>query len=196
MRRLFPLIMLAGAMLHLPGCGDSQPPLDSFWQMPAFTLTDQAGQTVTSDSLRGRVLAIDFFFTRCPAICPILSRNMQRLSASLGDLPAADIQLVSISLDPDHDTPEVLAEFGQAIHADPGRWSLLTGPRQAIWDLSNDGFKLAVDPILDDPANPISHTGRVVLVDRQGMIRGYYDGLTEEGMTQLEHDLRRLAADN
>jgi protein SCO1/2 len=101
------------------------------------------------------------------------------------------VRLVSFSLDPQRDTPEVLAEYADALDATPDDWAFLRGPQQDVWSLSQDGFKLAVYES-GDPDNPIGHTGKIVLVDRQGMIRGFYDGLTPEGMAELRRDLIRL----
>ncbi|MBB6429414.1 SCO family protein [Algisphaera agarilytica] len=170
--------------------------LPELWPAPDFTLTNQAGETVTRDDLLGQVWAADFFFTSCPGICPMLSANMQGLNADLADHPKrSDLRLVSFSLDPEHDTVEVLAEYSEAIEAPPSDWLFLTGQRQAIWDLSINGFKLEVQDTPDDPANPILHSGKVVLVDRQGMVRGYYDGLLPEGIKQLQADLELLLAE-
>lgn len=183
-----------GSMNHTPGVdAESAVPLPTLWPAPDFTLTDQAGDTVTRDDLKGQVWAADFFFTRCPGICPMLSANMQAMNAQLADHPKRDeLRLVSFSLDPEHDTAEVLAEYAEAIDATPGEWLFLTGPQERIWELSEQGFKLGVADTPEDPANPISHTGKIVLVDRSGMIRGFYEGLRPEGMAELQRDLRRL----
>lgn len=167
--------------------------LPAYWRAPDFALTDQAGNTVTNADLKGEVWAADFFFTRCPGICPMLSANMRAMNADLADHPQRDqLRLVSFSLDPEHDTPEVLGAYAEAINATPADWLFLNGSRDAIWQVSEQGFKLAVSDTPDDPANPISHTGKVVLVDRVGMIRGFYEGLTPQGMADLQRDLRRL----
>lgn len=168
-------------------------PLPEFWPAPEFTLTNQAGESVTRDDLLGQVWAADFFFTSCPGICPMLSANMQAMNADLADHPDRDeLRLVSYSLDPENDTVETLAEYAEAIEVTPADWLFLTGPRQSIWELSINGFKLEVQDTPGDPANPILHSGKVILVDRQGMVRGYYEGLAAEGMAQLQSDLRRL----
>ncbi|MEM9418381.1 MAG: SCO family protein [Planctomycetota bacterium] len=169
--------------------------LPELWAAPDFTLTNQAGETVTRDDLLGQVWVADFFFTSCPGICPMLSANMQAMNADLADHPLRDeLRLVSFTVDPERDTVEVLAEYSEAIGAPPSEWLFLTGDRQAIWDLSIDGFKLEIQDTPDDPVNPILHSGKVILVDRQGMIRGYYEGLLAEGMQELQADLELLLA--
>jgi len=140
---------------------------------------------VTSADLAGRVWIADFVFTRCPDVCPLLSTRMAALQKSLatGDDP---VRLVSISVDPAHDTPAVLAEYAERYHAGPG-WLFLTGSRDAVAGLLRDGFRVA---FADDgpPASPITHSDRFVLVDRQLRVRGYYHGNDQA-------DLRRLVAD-
>ncbi|MEM8739011.1 MAG: SCO family protein [Planctomycetota bacterium] len=172
---------------------ETNPPLPVYYDAPAFALTDQLGRAVTDDDLRGKVWVADFFFTSCPGICPVLSRNMQRLNRAIADHPRRDeLRLVSFSLDPETDTPEVLAEYAEALGAAPDRWLFLTGEKQVLWNLSEDGFKLIVDDNFQDPLNPIAHSGKVVLIDRLGVVRGYYDGLTAEGIQAAQRDLLRL----
>ena len=170
--------------------------LDRFGPAPSFTLTDQTGQPFGDDQLEGQVWLADFFFTSCPGICPMLSANLQELYAQLGEEPWGDrVRIVSFSLDPERDTAEVLAEYAEAVGADPARWAFVRGPREEVWQLSEQGFKLAVDATPDDAANPIAHSGKIVLVDAAGQIRGYYDGLSMQGINQLRADLERVVVD-
>jgi len=125
-----------------------------------------------------------FIFTRCRSTCPLQTAQMARLQQRLHE-EGKQVLLVSISVDPEHDTPQVLQEYAQRWGADPGRWRFLTGPREAIWRLSRDGFRLGVG---DDPGfaeMPIFHSTKVALVDGQGRVRGYYDGISEEGTAEL-----------
>ena len=138
---------------------------------------------------------MDFVFTRCVLVCPILSRVMVRLQeATAASGLAENVRLVSISVDPEHDTPGVLEAYAERHGADADRWSFLTGERDAVWSLIRDGFRLLVAPTPDDPVNPIAHTPRVLLVDRDGHIRGMYDGTVPEEVEALERDLLTLAA--
>lgn len=166
---------------------------ETFWEAPDFALNDQRGEAFAAAQLAGQVWVAEFFFTNCPGICPVLSLNLQDLYADLSRQPWFDqTRVVSFSLDPERDTPAVLEEYAQAIGADPARWVFLTGTRDAIWRVSDLGFRLAVADNPQDPRNPIAHTGKLVLVDRDGRIRGFYDGLTPRGMAQLRADLERL----
>lgn len=168
--------------------------LDTLWPAPDFILTDQAGELTTLEDLKGQVWAADFFFTSCPGICPMLAEKMQWLSEELADHPQrGEMRLVSFSLDPENDTVEVLGDYAEAVGAVPSEWLYLTGSSRAeMWGISEKGFRLAVADTPGDPANPIAHTGKIALIDRDGQVRGYYDGLTPEGIKDLKRDMLRL----
>ncbi|BAM04835.1 SCO family protein [Phycisphaera mikurensis] len=169
--------------------------LPDFGPAPPFKLTDQAGEPFDSASLRGEVWVADFVFTRCVLVCPVLSRVMARLQEATVQAGVADgTRLVSLSVDPEHDTPAVLAAYADRHGADPTRWHFLTGERDEVWSVVRDGFKLLVSPTPEDAVNPIAHTPRLVLVDRTGSIRGLYDGTVPEDVEALERDLLRLAS--
>lgn len=158
-------------------------------QVPDFTLTNRDGRTVRRADLAGKPWIADFIFTRCPASCPIMTARMARLNRELPSDSA--VRLVSFTVDPDHDTPQVLQQYAASFKA-PGRWLFLTGDKQALYHLSREGFKLGIE-MNPQPASgsiePILHSTRFVLVDGEGRIRGYYDGFDEESMGKLEVDL-------
>ena len=195
-RRVRGAALLAAAATLLAACNRTpDAPLQVLWPVPAFDLTDQTGESVSNTQLEGRVWATDFFFTACPAICPLLTRAMGEVRDAVADeLAAGDAALVGFSLQPENDTPEVLAAYGASHGATPGQWYLLTGERQAIWKISEHGFKLGVDAI-DNPANPISHNGKISLVDRRGQVRGIYEGVDPESVQHLIRDMKRLLDD-
>ncbi len=158
--------------------------------LPRFTLTDQSGRQVGSTQLQGRPWIADFIFTRCAGPCPMMTSRMAGLQSELSKRPQRKAaRLVSISVDPEHDTPGVLNSYAKLAHADADRWLFLTGPRQAVWQLVRDGFKLPVGQDADNAAMPIFHSQKFVLVDQAGRIRGFYDGLTPEGKDKLMKDL-------
>jgi protein SCO1/2 len=173
---------------------DREPMLPRYGQVPDFELTNQAGQTVTDDQLRGRVWVGDFIFTQCPSICPILTTNMAKLQQWLEKQPQGQrVQLVSFSVDPEHDTPQVLRQFGQRYGANFDQWHFLTGPsNKEMWQLSEEGFKLTAQLNAPDAAMKIAHSPRMVLVDARGRIRGYYTGTRPEAIKTLKKDLRQL----
>lgn len=165
-------------------------PLPVLGTVPPFALLDQSGARLASDDLSGGVWVANFIFTRCPDVCPALTARMAQLQNRLG--PAAErVRLVSFSVDPGHDTPEVLRDYAQRAGARPG-WQFATGPRQDVATLLRDGFHVA---FADDgpPTAPITHSDRFVLVDPKLGIRGYYHGSDEDDLQRLAHDARALA---
>ncbi len=165
-------------------------------QLPPFALTNESGEPFGTSALRGKVWVANFIFTRCESICPMMTAQMKNLQTELSEDPAwEDLRLVSFSLDPEYDTPEVLAEYAADNGADESHWRFLTGTRAAIWDLSRRGFKLPVDDNPGDAAMPIVHSQQFVLVDRAGRIRGYYDSLDSEHRAALVEDLAKVAAE-
>lgn len=206
-------LLLAGAMIALPLLGargdrsrlapggiggdsfestDGPPPV--LGESPAFSLINQRGDGFSNEALEGKVWVADFVFTRCVLVCPVLSRAMVRLQGATQEAGLADeTRFVSFSVDPEHDTPEVLTAYAKRHGADTDGWTFLTGARDEIWSLIRDGFRLMVFETADDPVNPIAHTPRMVLVDRDGQIRGFYDGTATEDVERLERDLLALA---
>jgi protein SCO1/2 len=162
--------------------------VSSYGTVPAFQLTNQNGQPFGSAQLAGKVWIADFIYTTCPGPCPMISSRMSELQKPLGK---TDVRLVSFSVDPEKDTPEVLRGYAEKLQAEPGRWDFLTGPKSAIYKLSHDGFKLAVSDGSDAQGIPV-HSTRMVLVDRHGQIRGYYDATEADAITKLIADTTHL----
>lgn len=162
--------------------------------VPVFSFTNQQGQPFGLNDLRGKVWVVNTIFTRCNAICPTLTGGMKQVQTSLKHQPGIteEVRLVSISIDGEHDTPEILAAYAQGYDADPERWQFLTGAQADVWPLVQDGFKLPVEPGQPGDAMDILHSGKMLLIDRAGIIRGYYDGLSEGGRIELLVDLNKL----
>ncbi len=172
-------------------------PLPVYAELPEFSLTNRDGGTVTLADLSGAPWIADFIFTRCAGICPFMTRQMGRIA---GELPAGEgLHLVSITADPEHDTPDVLAAYAER-HGAPDFWYFLTGPGDAIRTLSRDGFLLGLEPASEDApgaqAEPIVHSNRFVLGDAAGRSRGYYDGFDEIGVQRLLADLETLLGEH
>lgn len=162
-------------LLAVLGCARSG--LDVLFDVPEFQLTERSGKTVTRDDLKGKVWVAAFVFTRCSGPCPQITGNMARLQKELADLP--DVRLVTISVDPERDTPAVLQEYAKNFGADPERWLFLTGDKAAVHSLVEKGFRLGVTETKGTartPGNEVDHSTKLVLVDKQGRIRGYFDG--------------------
>jgi protein SCO1 len=161
--------------------------VSSYGTVPSFQLTNQNGQPFGSAQLAGKIWIADFVYTTCPGPCPMISSRMSELQKPL---EKTDVHLVSFSVDPEKDTPEVLRGYAERLQAEPERWDFLTGPKSAIYQLSHDGFKLAVSDG-DSQGIPV-HSTRMVLVDRHGQIRGYYDATEPEAVTKLLADTNHL----
>jgi protein SCO1/2 len=157
--------------------------------VPAFQLVDENGAQFGPGRLAGRVWLADFVFTRCPTVCPEMTERLVRIQRQLGDA----VELVSVSVDPEFDTPERMRAFARAHRALSPRWHFLTGETQAVQDAVSRGFKIALSRDADDVLS-IVHGVHVVLVDAQGRIRGYYDSTDADAMDRLVKDARRLAA--
>src|SRR5437588_10065635 len=162
--------------------------VSSYGTVPEFVLVNQDGQNFGSAQLRGKIWIADFIYTTCPGPCPMISSRMSELQKPL---QKTDVHLVSFSVDPEKDTPEVLRGYADKLQAEPGRWDFLTGAKPAIYKLSHDGFKLAVSDGSDAQGIPV-HSTRIVLVDRHGQIRGYYDATEPEAITKLLADTNPL----
>ena len=162
--------------------------ISAYGTVPGFQLTNQNGQPFGSAQLSGKIWIADFIYTTCPGPCPMISSRMSELQKPL---QKTDVHLVSFSVNPEKDTPEVLRGYADKLQAEPGRWDFLTGAKPAIYKLSHDGFKLAVSDGSDAQGIPV-HSTRMVLVDRHGQIRGYYDATEPEAITKLLADTNHL----
>ncbi len=165
--------------------------------LPDFELTERSGETVTLDSLKGRVWIANFIFTRCAGPCPLVSAAMAKLQKDLENHPRRDdIVLVTFTVDPTYDTPQVLRDYAAGFAADAAKWLFLTGDREVMWRLVEDGFKLPVFDNADDPLMPIGHSLKFVLVDQRGDIRGYFHGVPQQlpDGTTLPHERDALLA--
>jgi len=134
--------------------------------VPDFKFTTQDGSMLSKADLLGKVWVVDFFFTRCPGPCPVMSSRMAEISKELKK--AKDVRLVSVSIDPENDTPAVLSAYAKRLNADPSRWSFLTGPKKEIDEFTTKGM---LQVLATDPAGVPTHSTRFLVVDRQGRIR-------------------------
>lgn len=160
-----------------------------------FHLTDRTGRTVSRSELRDKYLVVNFVFTSCAVSCLQVNQRMaevQRLAATRDD-----VRLVSLTVDPGTDTPAVLAQFGEKFGADTNRWLLLTGDKQRLYELIEDSF-LKRDPTAPDGGMPGGFVGteRIVLVDRTGRIRQYFDGFSLATPGAVMASLDKLSNEN
>ena len=186
MKRLLAWVPVCTALWT--GCSRSTD-IPSYYPLPEFSLTDQAGKSVTLHDLAGRVWVADFIFTSCGGTCPLMTAKMRKLQ----DVLPPAIRLVSLTVDPARDTPEILAAYAGEHGAAVDRWLFLTGDKQALYDLCVKGFKLPLETEGGTPAEPIVHSTRFVLVDKRGEIRGYYSGTEEDELKRLAIDAKKLS---
>jgi cytochrome oxidase Cu insertion factor (SCO1/SenC/PrrC family) len=158
--------------------------------VPEFSLTERSGRPVRNSDLLGGYWVASFIFTRCATSCPIAVRELARLQA---DLPP-EIRLVSFSVDPEYDSPEVLAAFAERNGANVDRWLFLTGEKTSVYRSIREGFHLAVEENSGAvPGMEVSHTPRFALVDPKGRIRGYYESSVATDLERLRADVARLS---
>lgn len=167
--------------------------LGHFQTVPAFVLTERTGQPFSSEALRGKIWLADFFFTACPGPCLVMNRRLTEVQEALHKMNN-DVRMVSFTIDPEDDTPEVLQRYATRFQAEKGKWFFLTGERQRIYDVAKGGFLLAVQPEPSEPgASPsFVHSTNIALVDRKGEVRGYYDSTSPEVVQQLLLDIGNL----
>jgi protein SCO1/2 len=164
------------------------PTLQKYWQVPEFSFTERSGKPFSRSELANKVWIADFFYTECPGPCPMLSSRLSALQGKLAN--RSDVRLVSISLDPAKDTPAVLQQYANRFKAGPN-WYFLTGDKAMTYSLVQTGFKLAVAEEKNNP-DPITHSTKLLLIDRQGWVRGFYEGVGADQTEQLVSDVDKL----
>lgn len=191
-------IVLVGSSVALAMLKKQAPPLPNYGVVPQFTLVGADGKPFGSHDLDGKPWVADFVFTMCPEVCPRMTEEMAKLQGYLlAQKLDGKVKLVSVSVDPDHDTPAVLTEYAAKFHARPATWSFLTGPQAVVEDAVVHGFKMAMGKEKDDSQDgfAIVHGTKFVLIDGKQQIRGYYDSNDPQSLTALRRDLTALAED-
>jgi protein SCO1/2 len=167
--------------------------------VPKFELTDQNNQKISNKDYEGKVYVLEFFFSTCPSICPIMNKNMIEIQNEFFANP--NFGQVSISINPENDTVEVLKNHAKNLGVTSNNWHFLTGDKEYIMNLSNKGFNIYAGQN-DKVAGGFEHSGLFALVDKKGMIRCrkddqgnpimYYDGLEKEGVNAIKQDIKLL----
>jgi protein SCO1/2 len=161
-----------------------QEPLPVIGSIPEFEFIDSDGESVSLNTLKGKVWVADFIFTTCTMACPMMTGNMNIIHKKYKKND--DLRLVSISVYPEYDTPEVLKKYAAQYEANTERWHFLTGKEAVVKKVIKDGFKMG------DYEDIIFHSEKFALVDKNGLIRSYYNGLKTEDMNKLKKDIDRL----
>ncbi|HEV7499546.1 MAG TPA: SCO family protein [Vicinamibacteria bacterium] len=171
--------------------GTPEPP--RMGTLPDFHLVERSGRALSGRDLRGHPWIADFIFTQCGGACPAMTARLARLRPEV----PSDVAFVSFTVDPAHDTPEVLARYASAFHADQS-WLFATGAQKDLYDLSTQGFKLAAMELAPGDRSggdgPFLHSSKLSLVDADGVIRGYYDSTDEAALRALVADAAAVRA--
>jgi len=180
---LFTFAVLAAAVVLQPG-NSKTPALPVLGAVPDFFLYDSSAKEFKLENLKGKVFIADFIFTTCSGICPMMTKNMMGVyNAFKGN---DSVRFVSISVNPEYDSPAVLADYAKKLNISGRQWHFLTGSREEISRLAISGFKIgSVD-------EPVFHSGYLVLVDGKSQIRGYYDGTKPALVRKLIEDIPLL----
>jgi protein SCO1 len=171
---------------------------DTVWhRLDNITLVNQLGDTVSLDDINGSIIIADFFFTRCPSICPTLTKNMKqlqdamRMKDSRRRIDSSYVRFISFTVDPERDTPDVLKRYADKYAINHDTWWFLTGDKKKIYDYALNELKLGLQDGEGVDSNFI-HTSKFVLIDKRRNVRGYYDGLDSTSMSKLAEDLTLL----
>ncbi|WP_300568667.1 SCO family protein [Flavobacterium sp.] len=182
--------------------GSVKSDLMTIGKAPQFSLTDQNNQTISNESYKGKVYVLEFFFSTCPSICPIMNKNMKLVQEDFASNP--NFGIASITINPENDTPEVLKKHAETIQAKGLNWHFLTGDKTKIYEIANKGFNLFAGQ--NSKVNGgFEHSGFFALIDKKGNIRSrkddfgnpmiYYDGLEDKGVKALKQDITKLLAE-
>ena len=178
---------------------DGKTSTDTVWHKTAnITLVNQLGDTINLYDIQNRVIVADFFFTRCPSICPTLTRNMARLQQSFSHynegrrvIDSSIVNFLSFSVDSERDSVQALKKYADRFNVDHDNWWMLTGPKKTIYDFALNELKLGlVDGENVDTA--FMHSQKMVLLDKDYVVRGYYDGLDTVALSNLARDIGLL----
>lgn len=176
--------------------------LNIIGKAPKFSLTDQNNKTITNEDYNGKVYVLEFFFSTCPSICPIMNRNMIEIQNKFFGNP--NFGIASITINPENDTPSVLKTHADKLGVKSSNWHFLTGDKKYIYELANKGFNLYVGENSKIEAG-FEHSGFFALIDKNGNIRCrkdeygnpilYYDGLESKGVKAIQQDIAILLAE-
>ena len=158
-----------------------------------FSFLNQNGETITQKNVKGKVYVAEYFFTTCKSICPIMNKQMERVSKVFQR--ENDLRILSFTVDPDTDTVEQMKRYAVDHGADGDHWHFLTGSKTDLYSLARKSFfvlKPAEAANLGDAGSDFIHTNNFVLVDRKARIRGYYDGTSASSVDSLIHDIGHL----
>jgi protein SCO1/2 len=195
-------VSLLAALIFLAGCS-SKPKLllpvygekkaengdTVYHHIGNFSFTNQFGEKISNETVKNKIYVADFFFATCQSICPVMSTNLKDVQKAF--LDDDSLLILSHSVNPMHDTVQVLNDYGLTYGAKKGKWHLLTGSKKEIYDLAKNSY--LVNAIQDDGSpEGFLHSELFILVDKQGRIRGMYDGTDKASISKLIEDIKLL----
>ena len=180
----YTLYLCLAALVFAGACTDPASKLPEYGTVPPFAMTDSEGRTFDGQTLLGKVWIADVIYTNCPAECPRMTAQMHRIEQQVKG--AGDVRLVSISVDPEHDTPAVLNDFAHRFGGPTRQWIFLTGTPETIHLIAYQTFHVG------DVIGKIEHSTKFLLVDKRGQIRGYYSAFDHDDMAALLKDTAAL----
>lgn len=183
-------LILACVLAALVGCNrlPEEETSDHLFTIPSFTLTNQDNEPFGSEQLQGKTWIACLFFTECAGPCPMMAARLREMQEAVDD---PNVLLVSVSCDPQKDTPETLKNYAKAVGAVEGRWYFLTGQPEQVQEFATQGLKLHYSPA--DATQPIEHSTKFLLIDGNHNVRGIYDTEDNASMIKLKVDARKLA---
>jgi len=159
----------------------------------AFSVQNQDGKVISTKDMKGNIAIVEYFFTTCKSICPVMNEQMQRVSEAF--INENDVRIFSFTVDPETDDVPQMKKYATSHQATSGKWHFLTGKKEDLYTLARKSFfvlKPAEAQNLGDAGSDFIHTNNFVLIDKQLRIRGYYDGTSEKEVNQLISDIKRL----
>jgi len=158
-------------------------------EIPPFTFVNQDSDTITEKIVEGKIYVSDFFFTSCPTICPVMKRQMLKVFKEIKANP--DVMIISHTIDPEHDTPQVLHKYAEDLGVEGKQWQFVTGPKEKIYEIGQKNYMSTAKEDKSAEGGYI-HSGAFILVDKEKHVRGMYDGTTDEGTQKLLKDITTL----
>lgn len=178
---------------HMEVTENGQNVIKKYFEVPEFKFVNQDNVTVTNQSLKGKIYIADFIFLRCPTICPVMNLQMKRVYDAFKD--DEQVLFVSHTIDPENDTVEVLKDYADKLEVDSKKWHFLHGDKKETYDLAEKGYFAQAYEDIDAPGG-FAHSGGFVLVDKDGHLRGVYDGTNAEDVDRLIKEIAILVSEN
>jgi protein SCO1/2 len=164
--------------------------IDNVHRIPNFKFISQEGKAITEKDFEGKIYVVDFFFTRCPDICPVMTSELVRVQEAFKDY--TDVKILSHSVDPVYDTVAILRDYAQKFNANPAIWTFVTGEKKDIYTMARCGYFISTKENSSPMKVDFIHSDKVVLIDKEKRIRGYYSGTNRKEIDRLITEIQIL----